>query len=373
MTLEGRIEVRLAWDGARVRDVGLRSTRPFAANRLLAGKSGADAATTLPILYSICARAQGVAALGAVEAAEGRAATQEDLAGRELAVALEAIDEYLRRILIDWPETMGHPAATASVAAARRRITAVGASRANLARVLSEIVAECVYGEAPADWLERIEAEPLESWARRGATLPAVMLAELLDATGALGTSDVALMPSSTSSALAAAVLPALRSREDYERAPLWNGEPVETGALARMSAHPGIAAMRARLGNTVATRMSARLAELALLVRTLDACAPGRERRPWHAAFTPEAGEGISAVQTARGLLLHRALVSEGRIAAYQIVAPTEWNFHPDGAAAHALATLRADDAAMLARRARLAVQALDPCVAFEIRVADA
>ena len=82
---------------------------------------------------------------------------------------------------------------------------------------------------------------------------------------------------------------------------------------------------------------------------------------------------EGLGAVQTARGLLLHRARLADGRVADYQIVAPTEWNFHPDGALVRGLRTIVADDGATLEQRTRLAVQALDPCVAFRIEVGHA
>ena len=77
--------------------------------------------------------------------------------------------------------------------------------------------------------------------------------------------------------------------------------------------------------------------------------------------------------MQTARGLLLHRATVTEGRVAGYQIVAPTEWNFHPQGALVRGLEGAAATDAMALERDARLIVQALDPCVACRVEVAGA
>jgi hypothetical protein len=36
--------------------------------------------------------------------------------------------------------------------------------------------------------------------------------------------------------------------------------------------------------------------------------------------------------VETARGLLMHEIALDGERIADYFIVAPTEWNFHPQG-----------------------------------------
>ena len=83
--------------------------------------------------------------------------------------------------------------------------------------------------------------------------------------------------------------------------------------------------------------------------------------------------GEGLAAVQTARGLLLHRARLHEQCVVDYQIVAPTEWNFHPDGALVRGLEGLEADDDLHLIGSAQLAAHALDPCVAFRVEAGHA
>jgi hypothetical protein len=53
-----------------------------------------------------------------------------------------------------------------------------------------------------------------------------------------------------------------------------------------------------------------------------------------------------------------------------YRILAPTEWNFHPDGAAAQALMRLPAQDPAFLRRLAAMLINAVDPCVGYDLRV---
>ena len=377
MTLAGDIAVRLAWDGRSVCEVRIRSTRPFASGRVLAGKTGAEAAAMVPLLYSICGRAQGAAAAAAIDAAEGIEPASATMAERERTVVLEAIQEYLWRILIDWPEAMGRSRQSSPVAVARRRIAASAASaadsRAELAAALADVAEIYVYGEAPGIWLDRIDVDALDRWSRSASTVPATLLRELIDAGPTLGASDVALMPAPSRAALSASVLPALRKTSSFERAPEWDGRPAETGALARTQAHPLIAELRERWGNAVPTRMTARLTELALLLRALGADRCDDNRAPWVAAFAPNPGEGVAAVETARGLLLHRACLAAGRIAHYQIVAPTEWNFHPGGPAARGLMGMPARDEATLTTQARLAVQALDPCVAFAVEVAHA
>ena len=52
--------------------------------------------------------------------------------------------------------------------------------------------------------------------------------------------------------------------------------------------------------------------------------------------------------------------LDSAGGVLDYRVLAPTEWNFHPDGALARAVAALAPDDL----DAARLLAAAYDPCV---------
>ncbi|HYQ98681.1 MAG TPA: nickel-dependent hydrogenase large subunit [Casimicrobiaceae bacterium] len=369
MTIEGELAVRLDCCGRRVRRVTVRSTRPFVAAHVLQGRAPDDAVAIVPRLFSVCGRAQEAAAAGALAVARGSTQPAEAKAARAREVRLETIQEYLRRILIDWPEAMGRAPATAPVAAALRSVARASREAADcaLARELADIAAHHVYGAAPDEWLAQ---DTVDAWAEHGRTLPAKLLAALLREAPTLGRSDVSLMPAAGREALTAAVVPALRADAAFGAAPVWDGAPVETGALARKRDHPLVASLVARFGHAVPARMTARLVELAVLLGDLAA--------PDYAAaeietFALADGEGLAAVQTARGLLLHRARVRDGRVADYQIVAPTEWNFHPDGPLARGLPGMAADDEDTLARRARLAVQALDPCVACTIEVTHA
>lgn len=383
VTIEGELTVRLAWDGHDVRSVTVRSTRPFAAARVLVGRAPAEAVATVRMLFSICGRAQEAASIEAIEAANGVLPDPEVVAGREISVLLETVQEYLWRILIDWPRAMGRDALVEPVAVARRRIAAalgatVGALdratvRNELAPELVQLTAQHVYGEAHDTWIALTDADALAAWAARAQTLPALLLGELLQAVPTLGRSDVALMPAPRREALLVSVLPAMRDNPGFERAPDWAGFPVETGALARMQTHPLVASLRARCGNAVPARMAARLVELTTLLGHLSGTHADAGAVPWIHAFAPKPGEGVAAVQTARGLLLHRVQLAGGRVTGYQIVAPTEWNFHPEGPLTRGLAGLVADDAATIERQARLAVQALDPCVACNVEVAHA
>ncbi len=121
-------------------------------------------------------------------------------------------------------------------------------------------------------------------------------------------------------------------------KAPRLAGRVVETGAIARQLAdgQPLVADAVRRLGCVVTTRVLARLLEFARVLpameRWLRAIEPGA---PFHAeAPLPARGTGVGLAEAARGALGHWIAVEAGRIAHWQIVAPTSWNFSPRDAA---------------------------------------
>jgi len=68
---------------------------------------------------------------------------------------------------------------------------------------------------------------------------------------------------------------------------------------------------------------------------------------------------------------LLHRVCLERSGgnvlIADYQIVAPTEWNLHPQGVLALALSSLSSADPRSQ-RQAELLMAAFDPCIPFTL-----
>ena len=119
-----------------------------------------------------------------------------------------------------------------------------------------------------------------------------------------------------------------------WNKAPRLAGQVVETGAIARQlgSGQPLVTAAVLRQGANVHTRVLARLIELArvlpLMTQWLMALRPGE---PWHAPVPlPDEAQGVGLNEAARGALSHWLHVEHGRIANYQIIAPTTWNFSP-------------------------------------------
>jgi Ni,Fe-hydrogenase I large subunit len=371
---EGEISVRLSCRDHRVHKVSVASSRTGLPPRLVRGRPAADVQRLVPLLFSICQRAQGAASAAAIAAAQGLEAPVRDQERQALDVTLEMLQESAWRLLIDWPKSMGEQAQVPAVAAVRHASSAVvddGATLDALLAVADDVLREHVYGVPAEAWLALTDLAALDRWVDAGTTLPARLLRRMRDEAPGLGRSDVALMPDATLEGLRRSVIEDMDADHEYARFPRWGGLPAETGALARQSGAPLIAALLERDGRTASTRFVARLVELAVLVRDLRARSAGRVAAVRSHALSDGAGLGLA--ETARGLLLHRVHVEHGLVTDYCIVAPTEWNFHPQGPLAQALTGCDAADHERLERDARVVVQSLDPCVACRVEIADA
>lgn len=370
MFLEGEIVLEVDWDGRRVTAVRTVSTRPQVAGIALRGRSGAEAASLAGRLFALCGRSQSTAAACATEAAEGLAEGEARGLARDHVIAAELAHEHFWHFLIDQPRQSGEAPRVAAMGRARQALEPVlNGTGAGPAPGVSRIAAEEIFARPPGEWLAGGQWDALAGWARERATPVAARLAARLADDAGLGASPVALMPPVDAETVRIGLAGPIAKDREFPAVPHWGGEPRETGALARRAGHRLVAQALRRFGCGVVARFVARLVELAEVAGELEKGAG--ERR--HGAIAPGPGQGIAWVETARGLLLHRARLEGGRVAEYAIVAPTEWNFHPRGAFAAGARGIEAKDEDDLARRVRLVASSLDPCVAWRAEVAHA
>ncbi len=358
MAAEGEIRVGIVWDGRNVRGVEIDSTRPHVAGRILAGQHARAAAKVVALLFSICRRSQAIASELACAAAQGMEPTAEQVLAHARVVAVEAVEEYSWRALIDWPHALGERENAGALADIRRALDAASEKIPAPARALLE---QHVFGMAA----ERLLAQDLQGfnrWLRRGDTPAARLFATVRCGQSSFGASEVALMPCSRRDALLRDVAATIGQDENFARTPQWDGQPAETGALARLCEDTLVSDLVKRSGRTALARFAARLRELAALLTEATTLAVGGM------ALGP--GRGLGWLENARGLLVHYVALDGERIETYRIVAPTEWNFHPRGALARGLEQTPAKSESELKRRAMLLVQSLDPCVAAKVEV---
>lgn len=121
-------------------------------------------------------------------------------------------------------------------------------------------------------------------------------------------------------------------------KAPRLRGQTMEVGAFARMviAGHPLATALLHEGAANVRARVVGRLFEIAATLVAMERWA--REITPGEHFITrgrlPQSARVQGVTEAARGSLGHWLVVEQGRIASYQIIAPTTWNFSPRDAA---------------------------------------
>lgn len=382
--LEGGFTLRLRLQGDhRIASASLHSDRPLIVTRALIGQAPEDAVRLTGRLFPICGLAQTAAALGALEAAIGLEASEAQARARELVVAGEMAQSHAWRICIDWADLTGEARDLQAIAELRRHVAEIARQvfgRTDWAQIggcplCPDIEALDANLAAIGTWLQAHvlgdrklpqTVADVEAWAGEGANLPARLVAlargpEFTDLTGEF--SD--LMTSRDPHWFATR----LSSDPNFSARPSLDGAPCETGAFADR-AHPLARPLIAAWGPGLAVRFALQALDAAALAedmtRRLNELAqaePSSEPAPRE----PRAGgEGCAIAETVRGPVAHWARLEDHCIVDYRTVAPSEWNFHPEGPLVQALTGTA--PAAGPERMARMIGAALDPCAPLRI-----
>lgn len=381
----------MALRGGRVVALAAESRRPAAA-QLLRGRSPAEALALVPRLFSLCGKAQTAACRAACAAATSAGQPVPAAGLDDARIAIEAGQEHLWRLLLDWPRLYGLPARESDFVLWHKRLAdagkAIDAARASgdpaagarahsallpLAEALADFLESGVFGPGQLADVRDAGALRSESWA--GALLEAARAWPA----PASGTQALAMPAPRTLPCIPAAEwldrldrfqgLNRLESvADDFAARPCFDGRPAETGALARHGAHPMVAACVGE-GAWGAARLAARLLDLAGLPVELASPLP-RIEAAGMAEPRGEAARGVACVETARGLLIHAVRLVGDRIDDYSVIAPTEWNFHPEGAWREALWDRPVPDPVAGEHLMRRVALALDPCVPVSVEV---
>jgi hypothetical protein len=338
------------------------NSRPDWAGALARGKHPAQVPALLASLYSLCGHAHRLCAQMALQVAEQGSVPADASATR--ALQWETLREHVRRIGLDWPAALA-PATALEAVESLRSCPALCARDADMPQTRLWVERHVLHMPA-ADWLRRWDNEShwwAEWSASGGGWLPA-LVREAREAADQPLAGAAPLHVHAQGGSLRAL---AGRLREDaaYTRQPRWGGACAETGSWTRLcdADRP--------MPCTPWQRLGARVAEL---VRLSLPDMPGARGGGWLATgalqITP--GEGLAWVEMARGLLVHHAVVENAaapRVASYRVLAPTEWNFHAEGAVAAALEGLCPAAGASAQRQVAALMAAYDPCVRYEVQ----
>jgi coenzyme F420-reducing hydrogenase alpha subunit len=396
MNVEGGLVFDLYRDGPQVSEVKLHSARPLQLVNVLRGKATNEGLALLGMMYRICGVAQRYAGLSAWRRAldvEVPASLQQ---AQQLLVKLETLREHLWQVLVIWPELLSDTTeqskelsllsimmneteralfAQVQGMAPTARLAVNGARLEQVLDRLSRLIEQNVCGMSVEAWCEINTLSQLQAWAEQQQTSAARMIRKLHEREWqSLGNTPYgpAALPAMAPSALESILVS--EERSEFVARPMWQGNCCETNTYTRQVQKGLVTSVSVEYGSGLLARMVARLVELVGLAQVVqrelqqisnlevetDSAVPGGDQN----------GQSAAIIEAARGHLIHWLKLEQGVIADYAILAPTEWNFHPQGVAVQGLKTLAADDEQQLKQQAALWINAIDPCVAYELRI---
>lgn len=341
--------------------------------RLLRGQAGDSVVKILGNLLTLCAHAQRRTARMALWAAGQQEQAHVTLESSR-SLQLETARDHLRSMALDWPQRlMGAQGKTSlqwlaecplplASPAHTPEPTLAAQQLAHLQTWLESRILRMPLG----GWLAQYRDETaFAAWCKDNAdrATPLQCLAQWHATAQALqpGTRTLDVLDTNLDQQAAnlRTIATALAADPDFALRPQWQGACAETGVWSRLRQRQAAPAV-----TSAWSRLQARWIELLELISV-----PTEPPAVLLSSGALPLGDGqaIAWCEMARGLLLHWVqLDGQHRVQDYRVLAPTEWNFHPDGALAHALTQLNPADAAA----AECLTLAYDPCVECSVNM---
>lgn len=394
MSIEGCIYITLQREGQAIQSVQIQSSRPYGATRVFHQKKPSETMKLVGLMYNICGIAQLRAAQLAFSQALNHPLPEHVVQLKNRMVLIETAREHLCRMALDWPAFLNEEACKTKLTTLNTQLNKLkkklqrydmfgDAGKAGnvvdeietnmneLITWLHVIMKTGIIGQALDRWVQLQDVNDLKRWIN-GTDTVASRLMQQIQANGweAVGSNAVTSLPDLPASDLN--VRFQQHDADQFIERPQWQDACFETTPLSRQRHVPLIIDCLKTWGNGLLSRIVARMHELVDVVDRLHTTATDGAISSLESDQNKlPAGVGIGQVEAARGRLVHRVVMENDRVKSYQILAPTEWNFHPEGVLAKALSTLKASDDKTLRQQAGLLINTIDPCVGYQLRLA--
>ncbi|MGO9390014.1 nickel-dependent hydrogenase large subunit [Rhodoblastus sp.] len=346
--LDGVLNVTIVLREDWVSEVRIASPRKNVAPVFI-GRTPLEVVALAGNLFSLCPAAQSLAAQSAGEAAMGQLPDNVQLRQRGLRLLTERFGEMLRASVLDWPQHA--PPDSESIAALREILPF-------LRELPDSARSQRAFGQVQ-QWAARLGLREYS----RGESFFGRQWSEVAadEIHWLLRRSKADFLRAPDDGAVAKAMMD-----PRFSLKPELHGRCVETGSCARQGCEDFVPSLSGRL--------AARLKDMAATLDAIGALLQGGEApAELLAAANKGPRQGFAVVDSARGRLYHAMrLDGGGRIADYRLVAPTEWNFHPDGPFARMLRGGKIGTGAQARRRVERLAFVFDPCVTVGVEILD-
>ncbi len=338
---EGQIHVELHVKNGLVDNVSITSDRSDVSARMFKGRDVVEVTQIIGSVFSLCSKAQTIAALEAIEAAQGIYVSDAQKNARECLRIAEMITQTAMRLGLGWPHPLG-------LEQNFELVRQCMATEVGLEKALMNGAGWKISGG--------IDIDPDRAVANALKDPLGERIAGIFQAGGYVES-----------------IYKALEKHDLMTFGALKKNELPEIGAFTRQWNNELVLMKRLTYGAGLAARFEAVLADLKFLFSNLVGVIENLSSDGVVPQNANGSGEGYSDVETARGNLHHEVKIKDGKVEEYRIEAPTELNFSDDGPVVTGLVGVDASNEEALARAAELHILAIDPCVQFTMEISHA
>jgi len=385
-SIEGTISIDFSTGLFKQKEINISSTRPQSISRIFVGENCSQVLEMVPLIYSVCAAAQSRASLLAIESQQKIAVDPMKEMAREIIVLMETAREHLLRIFLGWSDLFHQdkkdlplPFVSQLVILTKQALFKNGnafslnselsidknAMRRLLER-LKQYLKEWIYKIPVLNWNKFNQLDQLTKWCEQHDSIATKSITEIIQKQFSQQCASTCLaLPELNHLELTNR----LKSKDvnQFMAQPDWNSQNYDTSPLSRQINHPLIQSLFNHHKNGLLTRWVSRLVELSSIPEKIDDLLNLSDKP---SLLSAHSAMGLGIVEAARGRLIHRAEVVDNIITEYQIIAPTEWNFHPQGLVKQSLNNISLDNLDEIRHLSHLLINAIDPCVDYQLRI---
>ena len=387
MSIEGEIKISVVARSGQVESVSITSTRPLHITKLFAGKSIDSVAEIMNALYQLCNTAHRFAFLRLLDESAVITLSQNEIQAYKLLLDLETIREHCFSIASKWSQDADNLidtniinllatlkeinstlfANTDALSLADKELQSFN-SIDKLIIKLEQQLQNLLIGSKNNSESIFTDMDSFNNWLQVGESKSVTFLNYLQQhKLNEIGDVKVSHLPD-----LNLQEVSALLNNDAYIQHPSYQEITCETTPYSRQSKHQFIKQLVNAHGNGVLTRAVSQLLEVFELLNKVKH--DYRDIEPENISYNIQLPvletSALVQLEAARGRLVHQLSIENEKIKTYQILAPTEWNFHPEGVLNNMIKSLSFTDKEDLIKRVKLLVNAIDPCVGYSVEV---
>jgi coenzyme F420-reducing hydrogenase alpha subunit len=387
MSIEGEIKISVVARSGQVESVSITSTRPLHITKLFAGKSIDSVAEIMNALYQLCNTAHRFAFLRLLDESAVITLSQNEIQAYKLLLDLETIREHCFSIASKWSQDADNLidtniinllatlkeinstlfANTDALSLADKELQSFNSINKLIIK-LEQQLQNLLIGSKNNSESIFTDMDSFNNWLQVGESKSVTFLNYLQQhKLNEIGDVKVSHLPD-----LNLQEVSALLNNDAYIQHPSYQEITCETTPYSRQSKHQFIKQLVNVHGNGVLTRAVSQLLEVFELLNKVKH--DYRDIEPENISYNIQLPvletSALVQLEAARGRLVHQLSIENEKIKTYQILAPTEWNFHPEGVLNNMIKSLSFTDKEDLIKRVKLLVNAIDPCVGYSVEV---